>query len=69
MPKNFNALNQSIAFVALCLIFISSAAAQNTALPAEQVTQKVDEYMNAAVKADGFSGSILVARDGTVRQD
>lgn len=48
--------------------FVISISAQTTpassAPTAQQVAAKVDEYMNAAVKADGFTGSILVARDG-----
>jgi CubicO group peptidase (beta-lactamase class C family) len=43
----------------------SSASSAPTAPTAQQVAAKVDEYMNAAVKAEGFSGSILVARDGS----
>jgi CubicO group peptidase (beta-lactamase class C family) len=50
--------------------FVNSISAQTptaAAAPAptaQQVAAKVDEYMNAAVKAEGFTGSILVARDG-----
>ena len=32
---------------------------------AKQITEKVDEYMDAAVKVERFSGSILVARNGS----
>jgi len=63
-----NAVNRLIALVALCLVFVSYASAQNAAatlpLSAQQITAKVDEYMNAALRVDRFSGSILVARDG-----
>lgn len=34
--------------------------------PAQQLASQVDEYMSAAIKSSGFSGSILVARDGQV---
>ena len=68
MYKNFNAVNRLTAFVALCLVFTQYAVAQNAAVTspssAQQIAAKVDEYMNAAVRVDGFSGSILVARDG-----
>lgn len=60
-----NAVYRLTALVGLFLVFVSSAAAQNAALTSpQQITAKVDEYMNAAVRVDGFSGSILVARDG-----
>ncbi|MEP7076450.1 MAG: serine hydrolase [Acidobacteriota bacterium] len=50
----------------LCLLFISDATAQSAApsLTNDQITTKVDEYMNAVLRVDGFSGTILVARDG-----
>ena len=65
MLKN-NAVNNLIAFVALCLVFVSYASAQNavTSPSGQQITAKVDEYMNAAVKVEGFNGAILIARDG-----
>lgn len=48
--------------LALCLLSLQVSAAQ---IPtAKQVAAKVDEYMNAAVKFDQFSGTILIARDG-----
>ena len=49
--------------VVVTLINLAAAAAaapQST----EQTAAKVDEYMNAAVRTNGFSGSVLVARDG-----
>lgn len=67
MNKTFYAFNRLVRLVGLSLLFASFAAAQNTAAtpgPAKEITAKVDEYMNAAVSVDGFSGSILVARDG-----
>lgn len=62
MNKKFYAFNR-FAFLILSLLFVLSAAAQ-TSLTSEQIVAKVDEYMNAAAKIDGFSGSVLVARDG-----
>src|SRR5262249_41186202 len=38
--------------------------AQSAAPPAAEIRTKVAEYMPAAVTVDGFSGTILVARDG-----
>jgi CubicO group peptidase (beta-lactamase class C family) len=66
MNKRSNIINQLAYFVGLCLLFVSLIPAQNSSASptAEQISAKVDEYMNAAVKVDGFSGSILVARDG-----
>ncbi len=66
MYKNFNVVNRLTALAAICLLFVSFAAAQTAAakLTDQQITAKADEYMNAAVKVDGFSGSVLVARDG-----
>src|SRR6478672_5373400 len=55
------------AIFGLCLISNLYVSAQNAAasLPStEQIAEKVDEYMNAATRIDGFSGTILVARDG-----
>jgi CubicO group peptidase (beta-lactamase class C family) len=48
-----------------CLIFSNLAPARAQA-PAQtpDPAAKIDEYMNAVVKAEGFSGSILVARRG-----
>ena len=69
MSKKINAVNHLTALVCLCLLFVSYASAQNAVplpppLSAQQIGTKVDEYMNAATSVDGFSGSILVARNG-----
>ncbi|MDQ3747417.1 MAG: serine hydrolase [Acidobacteriota bacterium] len=66
MSKKFNAAGRLTTLIALCLCFVQFIPAQNsaTAPTTEQITAKIDEYMNAAVKVEGFSGSILVARDG-----
>lgn len=66
MSINFIRKNRFITLVALCLFSIQFALAQNPTAPsAQQITAKVDEYMNAAAKIDRFSGSVLVARDGS----
>jgi len=51
------------AITALLLAFTSAVLPQ-TLSPAE-LTAKVNEYMDAAVRVDGFSGSIMIAKDGT----
>jgi CubicO group peptidase (beta-lactamase class C family) len=42
----------------------SPASAQSAPATADQIRTRVDEYMNAAVAVNGFSGSILVAQQG-----
>ena len=67
MSKKFNHLNRLTAIIVLCLCFVQFIPAQTAAAAApttEQITAKIDEYMNAAVKVENFSGSILAARDG-----
>ncbi len=67
MAINFNHINRFIMIVLLCLTVLQHASAQNpiaSRQSAAQIAMKVDEYMNAAAKVDGFSGSILVALDG-----
>ncbi|MEG4286439.1 serine hydrolase domain-containing protein [Microcoleus sp. A006_D1] len=66
MPINFSRMNRFVALVVLCLLFIQLASAQILAAPQlkQQIVVKAEEYMNAAVKVNRFSGSILVARDG-----
>ncbi|HEX8091104.1 MAG TPA: serine hydrolase domain-containing protein [Blastocatellia bacterium] len=56
---------QLISLVALCLVLAASGAAQ--ARDSNQgLSAKIDEYINGLVKANQFSGAILVARDGGV---
>lgn len=59
-------VNLTVALAALFLFFAQSTAAPTSSAPvaSEQVSAKVDEYMNVAVKAEHFSGSVLVAKDG-----
>src|SRR5215211_2860414 len=66
MFKKNNTAGRLTTLIALCLCFVQFIAAQNSAAAptTEQITAKIDEYMNAAVKVEGFSGSILVAREG-----
>ena len=66
MRINFNPINRFTFFVVLCLFTIQYALAQKPTTPsAKQISAKVDEYMDAAVKVERFSGSILVARNGS----
>lgn len=66
-------IKQALGFCLLLAVlqnsFVNSISAQtptaSSAPTAQQLAAKVDEYMNAAVQAEGFSGSILVARDGS----
>ena len=67
MRMKFNRVNKSFALVVLCLLATHHAPAQSPGAPtqsAQQTVAKVEEYMNAAVRVNRFSGSILVARDG-----
>ena len=48
-------------FTALCFAFLLNAPAQITD---EQIAVKAHEYLDAAVRVDHFSGSVLIARDG-----
>ncbi len=52
--------------LSLALFYTSFVSAQEATAPPtnDQITAKVDEYMKAVLKVDGFSGTILVARDG-----
>ena len=63
MFKKLNSINRLGAFVAR-LGFVSIVPAQNSVVPDQQIISKAEEYMAAAVAVDGFSGSILVARNG-----
>jgi len=65
MRINFIRINRFVTLAALCLFSVQFALAQNPDAPsAQQIAAKVDEYLNAAVKFNHFSGSVLVARDG-----
>ena len=65
MRINFNFLHRFTFLLIFCLLTVEIGSAQKTDVPSSrQITVKVDEYMNAAVKFNHFSGSVLVARDG-----
>jgi CubicO group peptidase (beta-lactamase class C family) len=56
---------QAVRLVALCLVLAASGAAQARD-SSQELTARVDEYINGLVKANQFSGAVLVARDGRV---
>ncbi|HEV7375202.1 MAG TPA: serine hydrolase [Pyrinomonadaceae bacterium] len=58
-------VNQIAASIALCLLLAVNGAAQ-TKVSNQDPTARVDEYLNALVKQDRFSGAVLLARDGKV---
>lgn len=66
MIKLLNRLDRISAFLALWLLVVGYISAQTPENPPtdEEVIAKVDEYMAATSRVDGFSGSILLARDG-----
>lgn len=67
MKKLIYTVNRLTLILALGLLFTQFITAQNAVsapLTNDQITAKVDDYMNAVLRVDGFSGTILVARDG-----
>lgn len=58
-------VNQIASSIALCLLLAVNAAAQ-TKVSNQDLTARVDEYLNALVRQDRFSGAVLLARDGKV---
>ncbi|HKP11678.1 MAG TPA: serine hydrolase domain-containing protein, partial [Blastocatellia bacterium] len=54
-----------LAVVMLCLAFAAAGGAQ-TKPAGDDLQARVDERLGAAVKANQFSGAVLVARDGRV---
>ncbi|MBC7899362.1 MAG: serine hydrolase [Saprospiraceae bacterium] len=63
MFEYLKSIDRLSVFVAL-LVFVSVVPAQNAVVADEQISTKTNEYMAASVAVDGFSGSILVARNG-----
>jgi CubicO group peptidase (beta-lactamase class C family) len=51
--------------IALALLLVTACAAQ-TAVSNQELAARVDEYVNALVKQNRFSGAILLAREGKV---
>lgn len=66
MRKLVNSAARVAVMLSLSVLYTSFITAQGTAiLPTnDQIISKVDEYMKAVLEVDGFSGTILIARDG-----
>jgi CubicO group peptidase (beta-lactamase class C family) len=67
MSNKFKTVNYLVAFLALCMLLVAPISAQQVASPPPsppEITRKVEEYMNAAVRINRFSGAVLLARDG-----
>ena len=60
------ALNRGRSFVVLALFcLVATGHAFSQAAPtAEQINAKADEFMNASVRVNHFTGTVLIARDG-----
>jgi CubicO group peptidase (beta-lactamase class C family) len=65
MSNKFKTVNPIAGFLALCLLFVAQVSAQTAASPpAQEIAGKVEEYINAAMRVNRFSGAVLLARDG-----
>jgi len=67
MNKTINTVNRLTFTLTLCLFFTLFVSGQSSAKPLptnDQITAKFDEYMKAVLQVDGFSGTVLIARDG-----
>lgn len=56
-------VHKTAVFVVVWLALAAHGFAQN-AVSNEEISSKVDEYMNALVSVKGFGGAVLVAREG-----
>lgn len=63
--NNFKASTHQLVMlsVIICWLFITCPAQTR---PSQRLAVEADEYMNALVNLDRFSGSILIARDGQI---
>src|SRR5262245_348932 len=64
MEKRFPAAMRVAILASIGALAVSYASAQSADPSTTEIRTKVDEYMNAAMAVNGFSGSILVARNG-----
>ncbi|MFZ0064495.1 MAG: serine hydrolase [Pyrinomonadaceae bacterium] len=68
MSKKSKRVKQITALLALCLLLVAQVSAQTAVTLAspstQEITRKVEEYMNAAMRINRFSGAVLLARDG-----
>lgn len=63
MSINFVKIKQSFILLTIILFAVQLLFAQTS--DHKQIETKVDEYMNESIKFDQFSGSILIARNGS----
>ena len=63
MVKRSHAVARLALLASICAVAVSYGSAQSAGPSATEIQTKVDEYMNAAMAVNGFSGSILVARN------
>ena len=64
MDKRSHAVTRLAVLAWICAFVVSYTSAQSVGPSATEIRTKVDEYLNAAMTVTGFSGSILVARQG-----
>ncbi|MCA1614160.1 MAG: beta-lactamase family protein, partial [Acidobacteria bacterium] len=65
-PRPNNSRRAALAALLFACLFVSNLAPARAQAPAQSPdpTAKIEEYMNAAARAENFNGSILVARRG-----
>lgn len=70
MSNKFKTVSYIVAFLAFCMLLVAPVSAQPAAsspppsLSPQEITLRVEEYMNAAMRINRFSGAVLLARDG-----
>ena len=67
MSNKFKTVSYIVAFLAFCMLLVAPVSAQPAASSppsAQEITRKFEEYMNAAMRINRFSGAVLLARDG-----
>ena len=65
MFLKFKFTNNLIKISVFCLLLFQFTLAQTSTAPtADEISRKAEEYMQASVKQEKFSGTILIAKDG-----
>ena len=67
MGRELRRITPLLLLAAGCLATVPRVAAQRpagTVPSAQEISAKADEYLTAAMRVNGFSGSVLLARDG-----
>ena len=64
MIKRSDAAGRLAALASICALVVAYPSAQSAAPATPEIRTKVEAYMNAAVSVNGFSGAILVAKNG-----